>query len=186
MSLETLTKDAEHKMKKAVEATLQDFATIRTGRATPQLVDGIHVDYYGTPMPINQLANINIPEARQVQIVPYERNMVSAIEKAIKNSDININPINDGASIRLNIPPLTEERRKEFVKVLHKKAEDHRVAVRNIRRDANDHFKAMAKKAEVSEDESKRAQDALQKLTDKYVAEIDQMSKAKEAELLEV
>jgi ribosome recycling factor len=186
MAIEDFSKEAEQKMKKSVEATLHDFATIRTGRATPQLLDGIHVDYYGSPTPINQLASINVPEPRQLQIVPYDRQVVGAIEKAIKNSDININPVNDGGSIRLTIPPLTEERRKDFVKVLHKKTEDHRVSIRNIRRDANDHIKALVKKAEVSEDESKRAQDVLQKLTDKYIAEIDHMSKAKEAELLEV
>lgn len=186
MGIDELSKEAEHKMKKSVEATLQDFATIRTGRATPKLLDSIHVDYYGTPTHINQLAAINVPEPRQLQIVPYDRSILGTIEKAIKNSDININPVNDGTSIRLIIPPLTEERRKEFVKVLHKKAEDHRVAIRNVRRDANDHFKALVKKAEISEDESKRAQDALQKLTDKYITEVDQMAKAKEAELLEV
>lgn len=186
MGIEDLNKEAEQKMKKTVEATQHDFSTIRTGRATPSLLDGITADYYGSPTPLIQLATINVPEARQLQIVPYDRSMVGAIEKAIKNSDININPVNDGTSIRLSIPPLTEERRKEFVKVLHKKTEDGRVSVRNIRRDANDHVKGLVKKGEASEDESKRAQDALQKLTDKYIAEIDNISKIKETELLEV
>ena len=186
MSIADLTKDAEGKMRKTVEATQQDFNTIRTGRATPALLDGLMVDYYGSPTPINQLASINVPEPRQLVIAPYDRTVVSAIEKAIKNSDININPVNDGTSLRLNIPPLTEDRRKEFVKVLHKKTEEGRVAIRNIRRDTNDQFKGLVKKAEISEDQSKRAQDGLQKLTDRYVSEIDQISKAKEAELLEV
>jgi ribosome recycling factor len=186
MSLEDLTREAEQKMKKTVEATQQDFATIRTGRATPKLLDGITAEYYGTPTPLNQLATINVPESRQLQIVPYDRATLAAIEKAVKNSDININPVNDGTSIRLSIPPLTEERRKEFVRVLHKKTEDGRVSIRNIRRDVNDHYKAIVKKGEASEDESKRAQDGLQKLTDRYIVEIDNISKAKEAELLEV
>ena len=186
MSIEDINREAEQKMKKTVEATQHDFSTIRTGRATPSLVDGITADYYGSPTPLNQLATISVPESRQLLITPYDRSVVAAIEKAIKNSDININPVNDGTSIRLTIPPLTEERRKEFVKILHKKTEDGRVAVRNIRRDANDHVKALVTKKEASEDESKRAQDALQKLTDKYIAEIDHISKLKEAELLEV
>jgi len=186
MAIEDINKEAEQKMKKTVEATQHDFSTIRTGRATPSLVDGITADYYGSPTPLNQLATINVPEPRQLQIVPYDRSTLAAIEKAIKNSDININPVNDGTSLRLNIPPLTEERRKEFVKILHKKTEDGRVSIRNIRRDANDHVKALVKKSEASEDESKRAQDVFQKMTDKYIAEIDAISKVKEAELLEV
>jgi len=186
MGIDDINKEAEQKMKKTVDATQHDFSTIRTGRATPSLVDGITADYYGSPTPLNQLATINVPEPRQLQIVPYDRSVLAAIEKAIKNSDININPVNDGTSLRLNIPPLTEERRKEFVKILHKKTEDGRVSIRNIRRDANDHVKALVKKSEASEDESKRAQDVFQKMTDKYIAEIDAISKVKEAELLEV
>ena len=186
MSLADLARDAEQKMKKTVEATQHDFSTIRTGRATPTLLDGITADYYGSATPINQLAQISVPESRQLLIAPYDRNAVSAIEKAIKQSDLNINPVNEGTTLRLTIPPLTQDRRKEFVKVLHKKAEEGRVSVRNIRRDTNDHFKALVKKAEASEDDSKRAQDGLQKLTDRYIAEIDQIAKAKEAELLEV
>jgi ribosome recycling factor len=186
MSLADLTNEAEQRMKKTVEATQQDFGTIRTGRATPKLIDGIQADYYGTLTPINQLANISVPESRQLLITPYDRGAVAAIEKAIKASDININPINDGTALRLNIPPLTEDRRKEFVKTLKAKAEDGRVSVRNIRRDTNDHYKGLVTKKEVSEDESKRAQDGLQKLTDKYILEIDQIAKAKEVELLEI
>ena len=186
MSLADLARDAEQKMKKTVEATQHDFSTIRTGRATPSLLDGITADYYGTPTPINQLANISVPESRQLLITPYERGILGTLEKTIKNSDININPVNTGTALRLTIPPLTEERRKDFVKVLNKKAEEGRVAIRNIRRDANDQAKALVKKAEASEDDSKRTQDSLQKLTDRYIAEIDQIARAKEAELLEV
>ena len=186
MSLADLAKDAEQKMKKTVDATQHDFSTIRTGRATPTLVDGISVDYFGTPTPLNQLAGISVPDSRQLLITPYDRSTVAAIEKAIKNSDLNINPVNDGTAVRLTIPPLTEERRKEFVKILNKKSEEGRVSIRNIRRDVNDQFKALVKKSEASEDESKRAQDGLQKLTDRYIVEIDRITKAKEAELLEV
>ena len=186
MSLADLAAEAEQKMKKTVDATQHDFSTIRTGRATPTLVDGISVDYYGTPTPLNQLASISVPDSRQLLITPYDRSTVAAIEKAIKNSDLNINPVNDGSSVRLSIPPLTEERRKEFVKILNKKSEEGRVSIRNIRRDINDQFKALVKKSEASEDDSKRAQDGLQKLTDRYIIEIDRITKAKEAELLEV
>ena len=186
MSLADLAKDAEQKMKKTVDATQHDFSTIRTGRATPSLVDGISVDYFGTPTPLPQLANISVPDPRQLLITPYDRSMTAAIEKAIKNSDLNINPVNDGTAVRLTIPPLTEERRKEFVKILNKKSEEGRVSIRNIRRDINDQFKGLVKKSEASEDESKRAQDGLQKLTDRYIVEIDKITKAKEAELLEV
>ena len=186
MSLADLAKDAEQKMQKTVDATQHDFSTIRTGRANPSLLDGILVDYYGSPTPLNQVANISVPDSRQLLIAPYERTLVGAIEKAIKNSDININPVNDGAAIRLTIPPLTEERRKEFVKVLGRKAEEGKVSIRKIRQNANDQGKALVKKSEVSEDDLKRAQDGLQKLTDRYIVEIDRITKAKEAELLEV
>ena len=186
MSLADLARDAEQKMKKTVDATQHDFSTIRTGRATPSLLDGITVDYYGSPTPINQLANLSVPESRQLLITPYDRATLGPIEKAIKNSDININPVNTGTALRLTIPPLTEERRRDFVKVLNKKSEEGKVAVRNIRRDANDQAKALVKKSEASEDESKRAQESLQKLTGRYIAEIDQITRAKEAELLEV
>lgn len=186
MSLADLAKDAESKMKKTVEATQNDFATIRTGRASPNLLDGITADYYGSPTPINQLATVSVPESHQLSITPYDRSVLGAIEKAIKNSDININPVNEGTSLRLSIPPLTQDRRKDFVKVLHKKAEEGRVSIRNIRRDANDGAKGLVKKNEASEDESKRAQEGLQKLTDRYIAEIDRIAKDKEAELLEV
>ncbi len=186
MSLADLAADAEGKMKKTVEATQHDFATIRTGRANPSLLDGITAEYYGTPTPVNQLATVSVPEARQLYITPYDRATIGAIEKAIKNSDININPVNDGVGLRLSIPPLTAERRKDFVKLLGKKAEEGKVSIRNIRRDANDNVKALVKKNEASEDDSKRAQDNLQKMTDRYISEIDRITQAKEEELLEV
>lgn len=185
-TLEELSKEAEHKMQNSVEAARQEFATLRTGRATPSLLDNINVDAYGSAMPINQIAQIHAPEARQLVITPYDRSMVGAIEKAIKTSDLNINPVNNGDSIRLNLPDLTEDRRKDLVKVLAKKAEEGRVSIRNVRRDTNDRIKALEKKSEASEDQSKRAQDQLQKLTDKYTAEVDQLQKAKEAELMQV
>ena len=180
-----ISAEAEHKMQKSIEATQTEFATLRTGRANAGMLDGITVDAYGSPMQINQLAQVHAPEARQLVVTPYDRSMLAAIEKAIKNSDLNINPINDGVGIRLNLPVLTEDRRKDMVKMLHKKAEDGRVAIRNVRRDANDHVKQIEKKSEISEDDSKRAQEKLQKLTDKYIADLDSILKNKEAELLE-
>ena len=186
MSLADLAKDAEQRMKKTVDATQHDFSTIRTGRANPSLLDGITVDYYGSPTALNQVAGITLPDSRQLVITPYDRSTVAAIEKAIKQSDLNINPVNDGTSIRLTIPPLTEERRKEFVKILGKKAEEGKISIRKVRQNANDQGKALVKKGEASEDESKRSQDSLQKLTDRYILEIDRIAKAKEAELMEV
>jgi ribosome recycling factor len=181
-----ITAEAEHKMQKSVESAQHDFSTLRTGRATPSLIDGIQVEAYGSKMPINQIAQVHVSDARQLTITPYDRSMVGPIEKSIKTSDLNINPVNDGAAIRLNLPPLTEERRKEMVKLLNKKTEDGRVSVRNVRSDANDHFKQLEKKGDASEDEVRRSQEKLQKLTDKYVADVDRLAKAKEAELLEI
>ena len=185
-TINDLIAEAEHKMLKSIEATQHEFSTLRTGRAHPGMLDGITVEAYGSQMPIGQLAQIHVPEPRQLTITPYDRSTVGAIERAIKMSDLNINPINDGAGIRLNLPPLTEERRKEMVKLLHKKAEEGRVAIRNVRRDANDHIKQLEKKGETSEDEAKRASEKLQKLTDKSIVDLDHMQKAKEAELMEV
>jgi len=142
--------DAERRMKKAVEALRQDLAAIRTGRASSALVERIHVDYYGTPTPINQVSQISVPEARLIVIQPYERRLLTDIEKAIQKSDLGINPNNDGQVIRLNIPPLTEERRRDMVKMLHKKLDEHKVAIRNIRRDAHDKLRECEKKKEIS------------------------------------
>jgi len=178
--------DAERRMKKAVEALRQDFAAIRTGRASSALVERIQVDYYGAPTPINQVAQISVPEARLIIIQPYERRLLADIEKAIQKSDLGVNPNNDGQVIRLNIPPLNEERRRDMVKMLHKKLDEHKVAVRNIRRDTQDKLQDREKKKEISEDELKRSKDRLQKLTDKYIDEMDKVGKTKEHEILEV
>jgi ribosome recycling factor len=178
--------DAERRMKKAVEALRQDLAAIRTGRASSSLVERINIDYYGTPTPINQVCQISVPEARLVVIQPYERRLLTDIEKAIQKSDLGINPNNDGQVIRLNVPPLSEERRREMVKTLHKKLDEHKVAVRNIRRDTQDKLQDREKKKEISEDELKRSKDRLQKLTDRYVDEMDKVGKSKELEILEV
>lgn len=185
MTADTI-KDAERRMQKAVEAAQQDFATLRTGRANPMILEGIQVDYYGTPTPLNQLAGISVPEPRQLLISPWDRSSLDGIVKAIQGSDIGLTPMSDGQVVRLNIPYLTEERRKDLIKQLHKKSEDHKVAVRNVRRDANEHIKTQKNKSEISEDDMKREQDETQKLTDKYVAEIDKLTHAKEAELREV
>src|SRR5437764_6004651 len=178
--------DAERRMKKAVEALKQDLAAIRTGRASSALVERIHVDYYGAPTPINQVAQISVPEARMIVIQPYERKLLTDIEKAIQKSDLGINPNNDGQVIRLNIPPLNEERRREMVKILHKKLDEHKVAIRNVRRDAQDKLRDREKKKELSEDELKRSSERLHKLTDRYIDEMDKVDKTKELEILEV
>ena len=179
-------KDVEHRMSKAVEAAQHDFSTIRTGRANPVLLDRVTIDYYGTSMHINQLATVTAPEPRLLVIAPWDKKVIPIIEKAIMNSDLGMTPSSDGNVIRLQIPYLTEERRKELIKVLHKKAEDAKVAVRNVRRDANEHLKDMEKKREISEDENKRTQEQVQKITDKYIEQIDKLQKTKEQELLEV
>jgi len=178
--------DAERRMKKAVEALKQDLAAIRTGRASSALVERINVDYYGAPTPINQVCQISVPEARLIVIQPYERKLLTDIEKAIQRSDLGINPNNDGQVIRLNIPPLSGERRRDMVKTLHKKLDEHKVAIRNIRRDIQDKLQDREKKKEISEDELKRSKDRLQKLTDRYIDEMDKVGKSKELEILEV
>jgi ribosome recycling factor len=178
--------DAERRMQKAVEALRQDIASLRTGRASSALIERITVDYYGTPTPINQVASISVPEARLLVIQPWDRKMLTDIEKAIQKSDLGINPNNDGQVIRLAIPPLNEERRRDMVKTLHKKMDEHKVAIRNVRRDAQDKLRDREKKKEVSEDELKRSTERLQKLTDRYIDEMDKVGKAKELEILEV
>lgn len=177
---------AEHKMQQSLEAAVHDFQHLRTGRANPSMLDKVTVDAYGSPMPINQVANISVPEARQLLVTPYDKSMTPAIEKAIQKSDLGINPVTDAAGIRLHIPQMTEERRKELVKQLHHRAEEGNVAVRNVRRDAHNHLKQMEKNHEVSEDDVKRAEQQLQKLTDKYIADIHAAQVKKEAELMEV
>ncbi len=175
----------EDKMKKAYEFLQADYASIRAGRANPHVLDKLRVDYYGTPTPIQQVGNVTVPEARIIQIAPWEKSLLKEIEKAILTSDIGINPTNDGNVIRLVFPELTEERRKDLVKDVKKKAEDGKVAVRNIRRDGNDAFKKLAK-TEVSEDEIKQLEDELQKLTDRFIKDIDALMESKSKEILTV
>lgn len=175
----------EGKMKKAYEFLEADFMTIRAGRANPHVLDKIKVDYYGTPTPIQQVGNITVPEARMIQIAPWEKTLIKSIEKAILSSDIGITPSNDGAVIRLVFPELTEERRKGLAKEVKKKGEDSKVAVRNIRRDGNEAFKKLAKE-DVSEDEIKQLGDELQKMTDKFIKDIDKLVEEKSKEILTV
>ena len=185
MSTEILT-DADHKMARAVDAMEREFQGIRTGRASTSLVERITVDYYGTQTPLNQLAGISVPEAHQIVIQPWDRAVLGAIEKAIIKSDIGLTPNVDGTVVRLNIPQLTEERRKDLVKVVHKRMEDARVEIRNIRRDAADQIKKEERDCAVGTDESHRQLDVLQKTTDRHTADVDHRGAAKEQEVLEV
>jgi ribosome recycling factor len=178
--------EAMEKMEKAVEHVQNQFTTVRTGRATPALVEKLLVEYYGSPVPLQQLAGFQVPEARQLVVKPHDRGALAAIEKAIRDSDLGINPSNDGVIIRLNFPPLTEERRKEYVKVVKHMAEDGRVAVRNIRRDARKHLEAAEKAGEISADELERAEKEMEKITHDHVDHIDKALGRKEQELLEV
>ena len=177
---------AEHKMARAVEAMERDFQGIRTGRASTSLVERIHVDYYGTQTPLNQLAGISVPEAHQIVIQPWDRGVLGAIEKAIIKSDIGLNPQVDGTVVRLNIPPLTEERRKEIVRVVHKRMEEARVEIRNLRRDAADALKREEREGEVGADEAHRQHDQVQRLTDRFIDDVDRLGGAKEEEVLAV
>ena len=179
-------KPFEDKMTKTVEVLKEEYASIRAGRANPHLLDKIRVDYYGQPSPIQSVANVSVPEARVIQIQPWEAKMIKEIEKAILASELGITPGNDGKVIRLVFPELTEDRRKELVKDIKKKAEAAKVAVRNVRRDANDAIKKAAKASEISEDEQKQIEDEIQKVTDKFVAEIDKCTEAKTAEIMTV
>lgn len=176
----------EEKMKGVVEATRAEFASIRTGRANPAILDKIMVESYGAEYPINQLATISVPEPRLITIQPWDKTLLSKIEKAILKSDLGLVPISDGNMLRISLPRLTEERRKELVKLTRKRAEEMRVAIRNHRRDANEFFKAKEKAGEISEDDLRRLQDEVQKLTDKYIEQIDNLLKAKEEEIMEV
>ena len=175
----------EEKMKKTIDFLAEEYAAVRAGRANPHVLDKIKVDYYGTPTPIQQVGNVSVPEARIIQIAPWDKTMLKAIEKAILTSDIGINPQNDGSIIRLQFPELTEERRKDLVKDIKKKAEEGKVALRNIRRDGNEEFKKLGK-GEVSEDEAADLADSLQKLTDDYIAKIDKALEEKTKELMTV
>lgn len=184
--IDAALKSAEEKMGKAIEVTKDEFVGVRTGRASSALVQRITVDYYGSQTPLQQLASFSVPEPRQLLIHPYDRNSISSIEKAIMTSDIGITPSNDGANIRLNFPQLTEERRKELIKLVRDRAEHGRVAIRNVRRHAKEEIDRDMKAGKVSEDDGHRAEKELQKLTDRYVAEIDAIVHRKEQELMEV
>jgi ribosome recycling factor len=181
-----LIQQLEDKMKKTVELMAKDLTTLRAGRATPALLDKIYIDYYGTPTPISQVATISVPEPRLLVIQPWERNLLPQIEKAILKSELGVTPSSDGYLIRISIPSLTQDKRKELAKVIQKKAEEVRVVVRNLRRDGNDQIKAAEKKAEVSEDEAKRSLEEIQKKTDKYIKQVDQVAEAKQKEIMEL
>lgn len=181
-----IIKDAESRMKKTIEHLSSDFASLRAGRANPAMVEKVRVDYYGESMPLNQLANITVPEPRLLVIQPWDKSSIASIEKAILKSDLGVNPSNDGNVIRLAIPQLTEERRKDLVKVVKKRAEEGKVAVRNIRREANDMLKSSEKEKLISEDESKKGLDDMQKITDNYIKELDAVLQAKEKDIMEV
>jgi ribosome recycling factor len=174
------------RMEKAVEDLKKEFSTIRTGRASISILDNIQVDYYGVPTPINQAAQMGTPDPTMITVQPYDVSLVGPIEKAIRASDLGLNPSNDGRLIRIPIPPLTEERRKTLAKHVHKVLEDHRTAVRDIRRDGNDHFKKMLKDKEISEDDEKKSLEEIQKLTDDFVKKLEEVAKAKEAEIMKV
>jgi len=186
MDIKEIKKDADHRMRRAVETIQQEFAKIRTGRATPTLLDGIKVSYYGSMVPLSQAATITIPEPRLIAIQPWDRNMISEIEKAILKSDLGLTPSNDGTFVRIPIPELSEERRKDLAKLVKKFAEEGRIAVRNVRRDINDHLKKMQKDHEISEDELSVVLDETQEMTDKHIGEIDELLDRKEKEILEV
>ena len=182
MDIDTILLDTEDRMEKAMAALERDFQKLRTGRATTALVDGIKADYYGTPTPISQMASVAVPDSRTITIQPWDKGGISVVEKAILKSDLGLT----GRIIRINIPPLTEERRKELVKVARKYTEDAKVAVRNVRRDANDSLKKLEKEKTITEDEQKKAEAEVQKLTDKFVADADKRSQAKEKEIMDI
>ena len=179
-------KSAEQKMGKSVEALKADLGKVRTGRAHTGLLDHIQVDYYGSMMPLTQVANVTLADARTIGVQPWEKKMIPVVEKAIRDSDLGLNPATSGDQIRIPMPALTEERRRELTKVVHKDAENARVAVRNIRRDANEHLKKLLKDKQCSEDDERHAQVDVQKLTDRFIAEIDKIMHAKEADLMAV
>lgn len=184
--IDDIIKDAEQRMQKSIESMRTEMAKIRTGRASPALVDHLMVDYYGTATPISQVANITVQDARTLAVQPWEKNMVPVVEKAIMSANLGLNPVTAGDLIRIPMPPLTEERRREMVKVAASEGENGKIAVRNIRRDANNDFKSLLKDKDISEDEDKKAHDRVQTVTDKYVAMIDEIVSEKESEILTV
>ncbi|MCK5418622.1 MAG: ribosome recycling factor [Desulfobacterales bacterium] len=183
--IDDIYQDTKESMGKTVEALKRELQRIRTGRASLSVLDGIKVDYYGTPTPLNQMATLAVPESRQITIQPWDASVIKDIEKAILKSDLGLTPSNDGKILRISIPPLTEERRKELVKVIHKICEDHKVTARNLRRDSNDLLKGLKKDGDISEDEAFRSQDEVQKITDEHIKRIDECYSEKEKEILE-
>ncbi|MBN1689444.1 MAG: ribosome recycling factor [Dehalococcoidia bacterium] len=181
-----ILKNADTRMKKSTEALTKELSSIRTGRASPALVEHIKVDYFGVVTPLIQLASISVPDPKTISIHPWDRNIINNIDKAILKSDLGLNPVNDGNNIRISIPALTEERRKDLIKIIHKRLEESRVAVRNIRREAVDELKTSEKNKEISQDQSIRASEQIQKLTDSYIDAVNRIGKDKEAEILEV
>jgi ribosome recycling factor len=186
MPIKPMIADAKQRMRASVDTVLRELSTMRTGRASLSILDGIRVDYYGTPTPLNQVGNLSTPDPTLITVQPWDPTLLSPIEKAIRGSDLDLNPQNDGKIIRIPIPPLTEERRKGLVKNAHKHAEEGRVAIRNVRRDVNDHLKKLLKDHEVSEDDEKHAMTEVQKLTDQHIEEINSALKKKEGEIMEV
>jgi ribosome recycling factor len=186
MTIDSTLKDAEHRMEQALVHLREDLSSIRTGRASSAVLSRVTVEYYGTPVPLNQLASVNVPEPRLLVIQPFDKNSITQIEKAIQQSDLGITPSNDGQVIRLAFPPLTEERRKDLVKQVHHRAEESRVAVRNVRRHAKEEMERLERDGSISEDDLMRGEKELQKLTDRHVAEIDEIQRHKESELMEV
>ena len=184
--VDEIFEDLNDRMGKSVEALKRDYNRLRTGRASVSLLDGIKVSYYDTPTPLNQMASLAIPEPRLIVIQPWDKTAIGEIEKAILKSELGLTPMNDGKVIRISIPPLTEERRKELVKVARKMAEDNKVAIRNIRRDANDMLKDLKKEKEITEDELYRTQEEVQKITDQFISQVDELCTAKEKEILEI
>jgi ribosome recycling factor len=186
MSVAEVLREAEDHMKKSIDATRREMNTVRTGKATPALLETVRVEYYGSPMPLNQVATVSAPEARLLTVVPYDKSSLGEIEKAIQGSELGLNPSNDGNIIRIPVPQLTEERRKELVKVVRHMAEQGRVAIRNVRHHANDKLKALEKSGDLSEDDSKREHKNIQDMTDQHIQQLDELLKVKEAEVLEV
>jgi len=185
-TLQEIETSAKQRMEKALEDLQHAMATIRTGRASVHLLDNVRVDYYGTPTPVSQVANLHAPEPGLITITPWDVSQIAPIEKAVRAAELGVNPSNDGKMIRIPVPPLNEERRRELVKKLHGVAEEHRVAIRNIRRDSNDHVKRLAKDKKIAEDDDRRAHDEMQRLTDACMLKLDQAAKTKEKEILEL
>ncbi|RKD24261.1 ribosome recycling factor [Ammoniphilus oxalaticus] len=183
---QNIIKDAEDRMSKSIDTLRRDLASLRAGRATPALLDKVQVDYYGTPTPVTQMANVSVPEPRMITIQPWDKTQLSEIERAIQKSDLGLTPSNDGNIIRLSIPALTEERRTDLVRLVKKEGEEAKVAVRNVRRDVNDSFKKLERDGELSEDDLKRTQEQVQKTTDSFISQVDQIVQDKEKEIMEV